>query len=152
MAFAELGSAMPEKLPGNLACNELGNRFEGVQSKRMIQLQPQGSAPFGPSHTRLLRFNITSSSGDYLIPDSLRLQANLNVEAGDVFKSLLPMGAMWSRMRIICEGVVIQDLMHADRKFSYLCEQMSQEQYKYLSNESFASSPRNDRRREAGSG
>merc|ERR1712185_867722 len=40
-------------------------------------------------------------------------------------------------MRVICEGVVIQDLMHADRMHQWLTEDMSKEQYEELANESF---------------
>ena len=115
MALTELGSALPEKLPAKLAYQDLGHRFEGVQSKRLVQLQPQGSAPFGPLNTRVLRFNITSATGDYLLPESLRLQAKLKVPGSpnvNHFKPLGTMGLMFQRIRVICEGVVIQDLIH----------------------------------------
>ena len=36
MALTELGSALPEKLPAKLAYQDLGHRFEGVQSKRSV--------------------------------------------------------------------------------------------------------------------
>ena len=68
MALSELNAAIPEKLPVKFAYNELGHRFESVQSKRLVQLLPQGAQPFGPKHTRLIRFNLTATSGDYLLP------------------------------------------------------------------------------------
>ena len=75
MALSELNAAIPEKLPVKFAYNELGHRFESVQSKRLVQLLPQGAQPFGPKHTRLVRFNLTATSGDYPLPESVRLQA-----------------------------------------------------------------------------
>ena len=72
MALSELSVALPEKLPGKLAFSDLGSRFEAAQSKKLVQVQPQGSAPWGPKDTRLLRFNITSTSGDYLLPEGVR--------------------------------------------------------------------------------
>ena len=76
MALSELNAAIPEKLPVKFAYNELGHRFESVQSNRLVQLLPQGAQPFGPKHTRLIRFDLTATSGDYLLPESVRLQAN----------------------------------------------------------------------------
>ena len=137
MALSELSSALPEKLPGKLAFSDLGSRFEAAQSKKLVQVQPQGSAPWGPNDTRLLRFNITSTSGDYLLPEGVRLQAVLNTSGANGFKPLSTMGIMFQRMRVICEGVVIQDLMHADRMHQWLTEDMSKEQYEELANESF---------------
>jgi len=140
MALSELNAAIPEKLPVKFAYNELGHRFESVQSKRLVQLLPQGAQPFGPKHTRLIRFNLTATSGDYLLPESVRLQANFNVEStgGKNFKPLGSMGLMFTRMRLICEGVVIQDLNYQDRMHQWLTEDMSKEQYEELCNESFA--------------
>ena len=40
MALSELNAAIPEKLPVKFAYNELGHRFESVQSKRLVQLLP----------------------------------------------------------------------------------------------------------------
>ena len=139
MALSELNAAIPEKLPVKFAYNELGHRFESVQSKRLVQLLPQGAQPFGPKHTRLIRFNLTATSGDYLLPESVRLQANCSVEsAGNKhFKPLGSMGLMFTRMRLICEGVVIQDLNYQDRMHQWLTEDMSKEQYEELCNESF---------------
>ena len=96
MALSELNAAIPEKLPVKFAYNELGHRFESVQSKRLVQLLPQGAQPFGPKHTRLIRFNLTATSGDYLLPESVRLQANVKH-----FKPLGSMGQMFTRMRLI---------------------------------------------------
>ena len=122
------------------AYNELGHRFESVQSEPLVQLLPQGAQPFGPKHTRLIRFNLTATSGDYLLPESVRLQAKFTVHAGDGkhFKPLGSMGLMFTRMRLICEGVVIQDLNYQDRMHQWLTEDMSKEQYEELCNESFA--------------
>ena len=36
MALSELNAAIPEKLPVKFAYNELGHRFESVQSKRRM--------------------------------------------------------------------------------------------------------------------
>ena len=137
MALSELNAAIPEKLPVKFAYNELGHRFESVQSKRLVQLLPQGAQPFGPKHTRLIRFNLTATSGDYLLPESVRLQANFNVPTGKNFLPLGSMGLMFTRMRLICEGVVIQDLNYQDRMHQWLTEDMSKEQYEELCNESF---------------
>ena len=41
MALSELNAAIPEKLPVKFAYNELGHRFESVQSKRLVQLLPR---------------------------------------------------------------------------------------------------------------
>ena len=137
MALSELNAAIPEKLPVKFAYNELGHRFESIQSKRLVQLLPQGAQPFGPKHTRLIRFNLTATSGDYLLPESVRLQANFTVGSGKNFKPLGSMGLMFTRMRLICEGVVIQDLNYQDRMHQWLTEDMSKEQYDERCNESF---------------
>ena len=138
MALSELNSQIPEKLPVKLAFNDLGHRFESVQSKRLVQLLPNGAQPFGPKHTRLLRFNLTATSGDYLLPDSVRLQAVFhNTSLLKDFKPLGSMGLMFQRMRLICEGVVIQDLQYQDRMHQWLTEDLSKDQYEELCKESF---------------
>ena len=129
MALTELSAALPEKLPAKLAFSDLGFRFEAAQTKKLVHIQPQGAAPWGPGNNTLRRFNLTSTMGNYLLPDSTRLQAVIKIEGADAFKPLTTMGAMIKRMRVICEGVVIQDLLHADRMHQWLCEDMTKEQY-----------------------
>ena len=47
------------------------------------------------------------------------------------------MGLMFQRMRLICEGVVIQDLQYQDRMHQWLTEDLSKDQYEELCKESF---------------
>ena len=45
---------------------------------------------------------------------------------------------MFTRMRLICEGVVIQDLNYQDRQHQWLTEDMSKEQHEEHMKEHFA--------------
>ena len=112
MSLSESTLAVPERLPPGLNYSELGSRFESITQKRSIHLQPASGNTFSPNGIRIIRFNITSN--DYMLPETFRFQCVFN-NGGSDFVPCGPMSLLFSRVRVISQGVLISDESYYDR-------------------------------------
>ena len=69
-------------------------------------IQPASGNTFSPEGIRIIRFNITSN--DYMVPETFRVQAIFAVPDND-FVPLGPMSLLFSRVRVISNGVLLSD-------------------------------------------
>ena len=132
MSLSELSAAIPERLPASLNFADLGSTFNAVIARKSIHLQPSSGNSFGPEGIRIIRINITSQ--DYMLPETFRVQFKFTVDEG-VWRPLSTPAALFDRVRVISQGVVISDESHSDRLQCLHHEWMSKDQYQMLAAE-----------------
>jgi len=89
-----------------------------VTDRRSVTFHPQGSNHYSSTAgTKLIRIVITGDS--WLDPSTFRIMFDLkNDEASASGKNLRPLGAPWaffSRMRVLCAGQLVEDIMDYNR-------------------------------------
>ena len=134
MSLSESVQAIPERLPAGLDYSALGSKFESITQKRSIHIQPASGNTFSPEGIRIIRFNITST--DYMLPESFRVQCKFSVTDND-YVPLGPMSLLFSRVRVISQGVLISDESYFDRLNVLHHQWMSSDSFKDLCAESF---------------
>ena len=134
MSLSEAVQAVPERLPAGLDYSALGSRFESITQKRSIHIQPASGNTFSPEGIRIIRFNITSN--DYMVPETFRVQARFSV-TNNAFVPLGPMSLLFSRVRVISNGVLLSDESYFDRLNALHHEWMGSDTFKDLCAESF---------------
>ena len=134
MSLADLNAAIPDHLPLGLSYNDLGTKFEPIQRKRQVRVQPNSANSFSQECARVIRFSLTSD--DWMIPSTFRIQFKLSVTANP-FVSLGPANYLWSRIRVMAHGQLISDESYADRLAALHCATLSPPHYASLCAESF---------------
>jgi hypothetical protein len=82
-----------------------------VTNRRSVTYHPQGSNIYSTTGTKLIKFHISGS--DWLDPSTFRVMFDLVNTDARADRKLRPIGGPWSffqRMRILCGGVVLEDL------------------------------------------
>jgi hypothetical protein len=134
MSLADLTAAIPDHLPLGLSYNDLGTKFEPIQRKRQVRVQPNSVNSFSPDGARVIRFSLTSD--DWMIPSTFRVQFKFAVK-DHPFAPLGPANFLWSRIRVMAHGQLLSDESYADRLAALHCATLSPQQYAALSAESF---------------
>ena len=145
MSLQDATAGIPERLISGLDYSALGTKFEAVTSKDDVHFFPASGNYFSSRGIRVLRFNLVTTS--YIDPQSVRLQAtfsNNSVASGDgvdpgalVVRPLGPMSQMFSRVRVLAQGTVIEDQTDFARLNTLHHKWMSPMQYRDLCNEIF---------------
>ncbi len=96
---------------------KLKNSSEYVTGRQSVSYFPSGSDTYSStSGSKVMRFTLTGD--DFLVPQTVRLQFDVNNTATDVDHILRPVSGPWSffrRMRLLCRGVVIEDIDNYNR-------------------------------------
>ena len=140
-SLQDASAGIPERLISGLDYSSLGSKFEAITSKDDVHFFPASGNYFSPDGIRVLRFNLVTTS--YIDPQSVRLQAVIqNTTTGDdaastALRPLGPMSQMFSRVRVLAQGTVIEDQTDFARLYTLNHKWMSPMQYRDLCNESF---------------
>ena len=147
MSLQDASAGIHERLISGLDYSSLGSKFEAVTSKDDVHFFPASGNFFSATGIRVLRFNLVTTS--YIDPQSVRLQAriqNTSVYAGATGfptaaqTNLVPLGPLsllFSRVRLLAQGTVIEDQTDFARLNTLHHKWMSPMQYRGLCNESF---------------
>ena len=88
-----------------------------VVDRRSVTYHPQGSNVYTPgAGTKLIRILLTGDN--WLDPSTFRIMFDLNNDETNASKSLRPLGGPWTffrRMRILCAGQLVEDIMDYNR-------------------------------------
>jgi hypothetical protein len=88
-----------------------------IVDRRSVTFHPQGSNIYTPgSGTKLIRIVLTGDN--WLDPSTFRVMFNLVNEETTAGKNLRPIGGPWSffqRMRVLCAGQLVEDIMDYNR-------------------------------------
>ena len=82
-----------------------------VTNRRSVTYHPQGSNVYSTNGTKLIKFHISGS--DSVDPSTFRIMFALVNTDATANHNLRPIGGPWSffqRMRVLCGGVVLEDL------------------------------------------
>jgi len=88
-----------------------------VTDRRSVTFHPQGSNHYSSTAgTKLIRIVVTGDS--WLDPSTFRIMFDLKNDESGSTKMLRPLGAPWaffSRMRVLCAGQLVEDIMDYNR-------------------------------------
>ena len=108
-------AVLPERLLDGLQY-KLRDTANYVLRKDQSTAFPASGNTFSPTGIRVLRFNLANVG--YLVPKSVRVNCSFNnkdATANHAVKPLGTMSSMFSRMRILCGGVIIEDIVEFSR-------------------------------------
>ena len=100
----------------------LPNAAEYILARTNVTYFPQGGNSYAPTGVRLIRFQLADNT-QFLDPHSIRLMFTLtnNAAAGGAALQLKgPPMVLFQRARILCNGVVVEDIMYANRMYMML--------------------------------
>jgi hypothetical protein len=88
-----------------------------VTERRSVTYHPQGSNIYKPgAGTKLIRILLTGDN--WMDPSTFRVMFDLNNDETNAAKSLRPLGGPWTffrRMRVLCAGQLVEDIMDYNR-------------------------------------
>ena len=88
-----------------------------MTERRSVTYHPQGSNIYKPgAGTKLVRILLTGDN--WMDPSTFRVMFDLNSDETNAAKSLRPLGGPWTffrRMRILCAGQLVDDIMDYNR-------------------------------------
>ena len=88
-----------------------------VTDRRSVTYHPQGSNIYKPgAGTKLIRIMLTGDN--WLDPSTFRVMFDLNNDETNAARSLRPLGGPWTffrRMRMLCAGQLVEDIMDYNR-------------------------------------
>ena len=88
-----------------------------MTDRRSVTYHPQGSNIYKPgAGTKLIRILLTGDS--WLDPSTFRVMFDLNNDETTATKALRPLGGPWTffrRMRVLCAGQLVEDIMDYNR-------------------------------------
>jgi hypothetical protein len=88
-----------------------------VVDRRSVTYHPQGSNIYKPgAGTKLIRIMLTGDN--WMDPSTFRVMFDLNNDETNAAKSLRPLGGPWTffrRMRVLCAGQLVEDIMDYNR-------------------------------------
>ena len=89
-----------------------------ITDRRSVSFFPAGSNDYGPRGVKIMKFMLTGT--DWLDPSTVRVQFTLNNK--DPAKNLHPLNPLpatfFRRLRIICGGIVIEDIDFYNRVYN----------------------------------
>ena len=98
----------------------LPNAAEYILARTNVTYFPQGGNSYAPTGVRLIRFQLADNS-QFLDPHSIRLMFTLtNSGAGAPLQLKGPPMVLIQRARLLCNGVVVEDIMYANRLYMML--------------------------------
>ena len=112
-----------------------------VTNRRSVSYFASGGNDYSTSGVRVMKFNITSDQ--WLDPSTFHIAFRLNRTSAGENDILQPVhynpAVFFSRARLICGGVVVEDVNDFDRLSVMLTELMSEEQQMIMATKGFGS-------------
>ena len=97
----------------------LPNAAEYILQRTNVTYFPQGGNAYAPTGVRLIRFQLADNT-QFLDPHSLRLMFTLTNNGADPLQLPGPPMVLFQRCRILCNGVVVEDLNYSHRLYMML--------------------------------
>ena len=96
-----------------------------ILSRTNATFMPQGGNQYAPNGVRLIRFQIADST-QFLDPHSVRLMFTLANDGVGAMQLLGPPMCLFQRCRLLCNGVVVEDLAYNHRLYNMMYQLNSQ--------------------------
>jgi len=97
----------------------LPNAAEYILQRTNVTYFPQGGNAYAPTGVRLIRFQLGDNT-QFLDPHSIRLMFSLTNNGADPLQLEGPPMVLFQRCRILCNGVVVEDIMYSHRLYMML--------------------------------
>ena len=115
---SHLAAATQDGLIQSLS-HSLPNTANYILSRTNATFMPQGGNTYAPNGVRLIRFQIADST-QFLDPHSVRLMFTLTNDAAQAMQLLGAPMVLFQRCRLLCNGVVVEDLMYSHRLYDMM--------------------------------